>query len=93
MTMSPAAVPGCERIAEAYRRIHALGKEPFDCVRFRALYRHFFAAELSEDGLDHQLVSYACADAATLLDYLRYVEYHLLRHDRRLRPREFSRRR
>lgn len=83
MTFSPAAGPDCGRIAAAYRRIHELGKEPFDGSRFRALYQHFFACELSEDALDHQLVAYACADAVTLADYVRYVEYYLLRHARR----------
>ena len=75
------------RLAAAYRRIHERGKEPFDCVRYRGLYRHFFAAELTEDDLDHQLLGYACADATTLIDYVRHLEYHRLRHERRHRPR------
>lgn len=73
------------RLAAAYRRIHEDGKEPFDGVRYRALYRHFFAADLTEDGLDHQLLGYSCADAVTLLEYLRHLEYHRLRHERRHR--------
>lgn len=83
----PAPTPDCAQVAAAYRRIHRAGKEPFDCARFRDLYRHFFAVTLTEDGLDHQLLGYACADATTMLDYLRFLEYYLLRHERRHRPK------
>ena len=75
------------RVAAAYRRIHERDKESFDCARFRELYRHFFSRELTEDDLDHQLLGYACADATTLIDYVRHLEYHRLRHERRHRPR------
>ncbi|GAA1072059.1 hypothetical protein [Tsukamurella spumae] len=75
------------RVAAAYCRIQQRGKDSFDCARFRELYRHFFSRELTEDELDHQLLGYACADAPTLIDYVRHLEYHLLRHERRHRPR------
>ena len=70
------AVTDLASVADAYRRIDDRGKERFDSIEFRDLYRHFFDREVSEDELDEQLIAYAACDRArTLKEFLLHLEY------------------